>query len=639
MTKSNTINPFNNTTVKKISYLVMAGLLWGPVSYANSNAGVTAEDNVFRDTLHIDEVVVTGTRIQVSRNNMPLTISVINRNEIQESSESALLPVLSQRVPGLFVTEKGMTGFGVSAGAAGQISIRGVGSSDGRILILIDGHPQYMGLFGHPLPDAYIASDAERVEVSRGPSSLLYGSNAMGGVINIITRKQMEDGFKSQARAMWGSYGTQKYMLSNGYKKGKFSSFISANYDKTDGHRPNSGFEVTNGYLKLGYELNHQWKLSGDLSLAKYNSTNPGEVNNPMYESWVDITRGMASVSLENNYKNTSGGATLFYSFGDHEVNDGYYTGGTPQQYLYESTDYVAGMMLYQAYRPFKGNTITAGVDFKRNGGDATKGPAVYADNIGVNEVAGYVFIQQNAGRFGFSAGTRLENNSLYGSEWVPQAGLSFKAAETTYFKASVSKGFRSPNLRELYMFPPANTELLPERSMNYEISATQKLLDNHLELEMNVFYADGENLIQKMMVSGAPRNVNVGEFANKGMEFSANYSILDNLSASANYSYLYMDVPVLGAPKHKVFAGISYAPGKFTLSGNIQFIDGLYTKTGASPEMSSFTLVDAKVTYKPVDMLELFIKGENLLSQTYETMYQFPMPGATFMGGFTVNF
>ncbi|MDD4032200.1 MAG: TonB-dependent receptor plug domain-containing protein, partial [Bacteroidales bacterium] len=186
--------------MKKYSYLVMAGLLWGSVSYANSNAGVTAEDNVLADTIHIDEVVVTGTRIQVSRNNMPLTISVINRNEIQESSESALLPVLSQRVPGLFITEKGMTGFGTSTGAAGQISIRGVGSSNGRILILIDGHPQYMGLFGHPLPDAYIARDAERVEVSRGPSSLLYGSSAMGGVINIITRKQMEDGFKSQAR-------------------------------------------------------------------------------------------------------------------------------------------------------------------------------------------------------------------------------------------------------------------------------------------------------------------------------------------------------------------------------------------------------------------------------------------------------
>ena len=625
--------------MKKISYLGMAGLLFCPALFFNARGVEAVNEFVAPDTIHIEEVVVTGSRVQISRNNMPMTLSVVNRQEIMESSESALLPVLSQRVPGLFVTEKGMTGFGVSGGAAGQISIRGVGSSSGRVLILIDGHPQYMGLFGHPLPDAYIASDAERVEVARGPASLLYGSNAMGGVINIITRKQIEEGFKSQARAMWGSYGTQKYMLSNGFKKGKFSSFVSVNYDKTDGHRPNSGFEITNGYLKLGYDLNAQWKLAGDISLASYNATNPGEINNPIYESWVDITRGMASVSIENQYDKTSGAATMFYSFGDHVINDGYYTGGTPQQYLYESTDYVAGIMLYQAYRPFKGNTLTAGIDFKRNGGDATKGPSVYADKIGVNELAGYLFMQQNLGRFGLSVGSRIENNSLYGSEWVPQAGLSLKATETTYLKASVSKGFRSPNLRELYMFPPANTDLKPEKSMNYEISATQRLLEDKMSLEFNVFYTEGENLIQTQMVSGVPRNLNVGEFANKGIEFSANYSILDNLSLSGNYSYLYMDVPVLGAPKHKLFAGVSYSPGKFALSGNVQYIDGLYTKTGSSPVTSSFTLVDAKIGYRPVHMLDLFLKGENLLGKTYETMYGFPMPGATFMGGFTVNF
>ena len=174
--------------------------------------------------INLKGVVISANKIQVNRSSVPLTISVIDQEAIQASSESALLPVLSERVPGLFVTEKGITGFGVSEGAAGTINIRGVGSGN-KVLVLFDGQPQWAGLFGHSLPDTYVASDVERVEVIRGPGSLLYGSNAMGGVINIITRKHHQAGRRTQARVMYGSYNTQKYMVNNGYNVGNFSSF------------------------------------------------------------------------------------------------------------------------------------------------------------------------------------------------------------------------------------------------------------------------------------------------------------------------------------------------------------------------------------------------------------------------------
>lgn len=149
----------------------------------------------------LKEVVVTANRTQVNKNDVPLTISVITRKQIEESSESALLPVLSQRVPGLFLTQKGVTGFGVSSGSAGTVNIRGVGQSN-KVLMLFDGQPQWAGVFGHSLPDTYVASDIERVEVIRGPGSLLYGSNAMGGVVNLITRSQHQEGVTSHVRAM-----------------------------------------------------------------------------------------------------------------------------------------------------------------------------------------------------------------------------------------------------------------------------------------------------------------------------------------------------------------------------------------------------------------------------------------------------
>ena len=181
---------------------------------------VLANDPTAIDSLiNLQGVVISANKVQVNRSSVPLTISVIDREQIEASSESALLPVLSERIPGLFVTEKGVTGFGVSSGSAGTVNIRGVGQGN-KVLMLFDGQPQWAGVFGHSLPDTYVASDIERVEVIRGPGSLLYGSNAMGGVVNIITRQHKQQGRRTQARVMFGSYNTQKYMINNGIMSG-----------------------------------------------------------------------------------------------------------------------------------------------------------------------------------------------------------------------------------------------------------------------------------------------------------------------------------------------------------------------------------------------------------------------------------
>ena len=219
------------------------------------------------DSADIQKIEVYSTRTRIHRNILPLTLSVVTRSQIENSSESSLLPVLSQYVPGLFVTQKGITGFGVSTGAAGVVNVRGVGGGN-QVLMLLDGQPQWAGIFGHALPDMYVASDAERVEVIRGPGSFIYGSNAMGGVVNVITRKPDTDGVQTRARLLFGSYNTQKYLLSNGYRKGRFSSFVSVNHDRTDGHRPDSRFHITNGYANLGYELSNRYKLTGNISIA-----------------------------------------------------------------------------------------------------------------------------------------------------------------------------------------------------------------------------------------------------------------------------------------------------------------------------------------------------------------------------------
>nr|WP_255495456.1 TonB-dependent receptor [Dysgonomonas sp. 521] len=588
----------------------------------------------------MDEVVVTGSRVPISRDVMPVPVSVVNRSTIEQSEETSLLPVLMQQVPGLFVTSRGIAGYGVSTGAAGGINLRGFGGGAGRVLILIDGHPQYATIYGHPIADAYIASEAQQVEVSRGAASVLYGSNAMGGAINIITRKAMEDGNRLNVRLMAGSYGTQRYSITDSYRSGKFSGVISGNYESTDGHRVNSDFESMSGYAKLGYELSKEWKVTGNVNISKANGNNPGTEGRPMLDGTTDVLRGMSGLSLENKYEKTNGAMNFYYNWGKHKINDGYFDGGTPRPYLFNSTDYMGGLNLYQSVNLFKGNSITGGFDVKLYGGNAYRDPEteVYADHVKLREIAGYLFAHQMLGRFMFNAGIRLENHELYGNEWVPQAGISFKAAEQTHLKFSVSKGFRTPNMRELYMYASANEDLLPERSWSYDFTVTQRLLENRLSMELSLYYIEGDNIVQVVTVDGNPQNQNVGEFANKGIEFSLNYRILHNLSVNSNYSYLHMDTPITGSPRHKFYAGVNYAPGKFTLSAGAQVIDKLYLSTGDDAQTTNYTLVDARVSYRVLKWMDVFVKGDNLLAQKYETMLGFPMPKATFMTGVSLN-
>ncbi|MDD5821995.1 MAG: TonB-dependent receptor plug domain-containing protein, partial [Prevotella sp.] len=139
------------------------------------------------DSVRLSDVVVTGTRYRSDIRHLPLDVSVIGRSQLTASYQPSVLPTLSQQVPGLFVTTRGILGYGLSTGAAGTIKMRGVGGS-ADLLVLIDGLPQYAGLYGHPLADTYQTMMADRVEVVGGPASAIYGSNAMGGVVNIVTR-------------------------------------------------------------------------------------------------------------------------------------------------------------------------------------------------------------------------------------------------------------------------------------------------------------------------------------------------------------------------------------------------------------------------------------------------------------------
>ena len=588
------------------------------------------------DTIRIEEVVVTGSQVKVSRNSVPMAVSVVTRSQIESSHESAILPILNGRVPGLFVTERGVTGFGVAQGSAGQISIRGIGGNPTTgVLMLIDGHPQFMGIMGHPLPDSYVASDVERVEVIRGPASILYGSNAMGGVINIITKKHTREGVNGQARVSYGSFNTQKYMASIGLKKNKFGSFISFNHDQTDGHREHSDFKIDNGYVKLDYNFNPNFYVSTDFSLAGFDAADPGpDTINANIGNRIDITRGYWSSSLQNEFDKFSGALKLFYNFGEHNITDGFH-----------STDHNYGLNFYESLKLFEGNNITLGVDYTSYGGmaenvKAMRGNGITFADTTLNELGVYGFVQQVlAEKLTLNAGLRYQNHSVYGGEWIPSAGFAYQFSELTTWKGNLSKGFRSPTIRELFMWGPQNSALNPESIMNYETGISSVFFDNRLSAELTFFAVSGDNLITIVPVNGAPRYTNSGEISNTGIEFALNAEPAENLLLNATYSYINMENPVFATPEQQLFFSAKYQWNRLQLSANIQQINNLDNDPSPVVNEESYTLLKAKAVYNITNNFSLYVSGENLLNEDYQANRYYTMPGATIFSGLNFSF
>ena len=592
----------------------------------------------------LPDVVVTGTRNAVDVRHLPMTVTVIGREKLTEQYQPSILPTVMQQVPGLMVTSRSMMGYGVSTGAAGGINLRGITGGAGQLLVLIDGHPQYNGVYGHPISDSYQTLMAERVEILRGPASVLYGSNAMGGVLNIVTRSMHEDGVKTSINLGAGSYGTIQTEASNQVRNGKFSSTVSAQYGRTDNHRPRMGFEQYGGYLKLGYDFTEHWNAYVDADITHFNSSYPGAVSNPLYDADQWITRGVVSAALENHYNRTSGALSVYSNFGRHKIDDGTANPAQPTQRFFRSKDALTGISWYQSAQLFEGNRLTVGVDYQhiygkayytsKQTGEVLDTPNKQSGKSHRNEIAGYVDFRQDILKWlTVDAGLRIDHHSITGTEWIPQAGIVVRPMVTGEVKAMVSKGFRNPTMREMYLYPPSNEELKPERIWNYELSWKHRL--GAFNYGANLYYIKGDNMIQTVN----RKNVNTGVIENYGVELEAAYRINNYWSVNTNHSILHMEHPVIAAPTYKGFLGANYHYNKWTIVTGLQYINGLYTAVGDNEQKENFCLLNATVSYAIWKGLNLWIRGENMLAQSYEINLGYPMPRATFMGGINWNF
>lgn len=588
----------------------------------------------------LNEVIVTGTNSGVSQKLLPYTVSVIDNRQLEAVGQTQLLSAVSGMVPGLFVTQRNVFGFGVSDGGSGHIKLRGVGGDRASaVLMMVDGQPQFAGIYSHHIADFYNKEYVERIEVLRGPGSVLYGSNAMAGTINVITKRAKEEGVHTTLQSQYGSYGTWLSSVTNSVKHGKFSSLVSLSYNRTDGTVEHFDFKQADGYAKMGYDFSQQWRGYIDYTLMGFRG------NDPIYPTLSDpastdvyrqsIVRGEAAATVTNHYASTSGTVRIYYNYGNHFVDDPHH---------FHSKDDRLGIILYQNFSPWKNASATVGFDFDRYAGEIpvsggnnhTEGSMSTLSRKEIVEYSPYFTLSQTlfADLLSLNGGLRMANSDRFHTQWIPQFGFSLNPGCGLTVKGNLAMGYRNPSFRELYLYRMANPELQPEKMMNYEVSVSRSF-SRFLSAEVTAYYSKGDNLIQVVEM----KNQNTRRFINKGIELSAHSHPLNNLWLIATYSYLHTSLRNLtGAPKNQYFLGIEWRSWQFlALCADLKGVGGLYVSDDMKHQ--SYALLNLKVTGDISRHLSLFTRLENITDASYTINRGYPMPGFTAMGGFKIRF
>ena len=593
------------------------------------------------DSIHpLGEVVVTGTNAGVAKNRLPYSVSVIGEERLQSTGQTQVLSAISGMVPSLFVSERSIFGFGVSNGGSGHIKLRGVGGDRASaVLMMVDGQPQFAGIYSHHIADFYDKEYVERVEVLRGPGSVLYGSNAMAGAINVITKQAAADGVHTTISTQYGSYNTWLTSATNTTRFGRFNSLASVSYNRTDGTVDNFDFRQADGYVKVGYDFSTRWKAAADYTIMHFKGNDPiyPKLSNPestdIYRQ--SITRGEASLSATNTYAGTNGTARVYYSYGSHFIDD-------PRHF--HSRDDRFGVIVYQNFSPWQGASATVGFDFDRYSGEIpVSGGNQHApgsmSTIGrkkINEYSPYVTLSQSLGGelLNLNGGVRMANSDMFDTQWVPQLGFALNPGDGYTVKGTLAMGYRNPSFRELYLYRMANPDLQPEKMMNYEVSAGKRF-SRYLNIDITLYYSRGRDMIQVL----DNRNTNTGRFINKGVEVSAGSHPLDNLRLYASYSYLHTSLHNLtGAPKNQYYLG-----GELTLwdrlkiAADLKGTGSLYVADDVKHQ--NYALLNMKLTYSVCRYADIFTRLENITDTSYTINRGYEMPGFTALGGIKVSF
>jgi len=565
-------------------------------------------------TYRLPEIVVTATRTVRALKDLSATVSVITREEIAASNANSCTGILNT-LPGLFVQRTGAFG-------RADVDVRGLGDGGRRVMVLVDGRPVKMGLFGCTITHSLPLDNVERIEVVRGPLSVLYGSDALGGVINIITRRPTKPEEMDYTLSL-GSHRTSQNRLRIGGVRGPWNFYATADRRRSDGYLPHSAYRGNDFTARVGY------KIAGYLRATFSGKYFDGHKEEPLRatdrdtlvpQTWNDYKRGAVDLTLTAKGKRWNGLAKLYRNYGKHKFSDGWH-----------SKDFTNGAILNGSGKVFPNNELTFGAEFRQQGGKLLHKPFAWEKEkrrYDKYEFAIFFHDEQILPRkLILTFGGRYNQDEVSGSEFCPQLGLVFHPREGTTLRGTVNKGFRSPQLNELYLFKKSNEGLKPEEIWNYEIGFAQRIGEK-AKVELVGYRMKGENLIQKEKVPGHTppfQFQNTGKFRFKGMEAGIKIQLNRELSGRIYYTYLDPGEKTKARPGDKVDLALRYAGRRLRLSLTGQYVADYFAADNRKEPIPDYFVANTKLSYELIPHLETFFAVDNILDREYEIYADIP--------------
>lgn len=573
----------------------------------------------------LEELVVTAKRAIIPVESTPLSVSLLSKFEIETSLANSSTGVAGE-LPGVFIQRTGDFG-------RHDINIRGLGSRGRKSLVLIDGKPETMALFGCTVTHSFLMHDVQRIEVVRGPSSMMYGSGAMGGVVNIIP-KRSSPGLELEMRSAAGSDGTLIDSGRLGGGIGPFFGSASVDYRESDGHIENSAYSGTDIIVRGGAYTGGSSELILSGKLFKGFKEEPTPASVPAtggYENWNDYRRGSVDLHFKDEGESLWYSARYYRNFGEHRFSDGFH-----------SRDATDGLMAHIAGKPLGWLEISGGADWRYQQGELPGTPGPSWDKWDAGAYSALEVVPVRALKF--STGARYNRDKVSGSEISPSFGINAEPAEGTVIRLVASHGFRSPQINELYMYPSSNEKLEAERVWNYE-AGIRRDLPLGISADLAAFVMKGKNLIETVPSASPPPMYtfeNTGEFEFTGVEFSLSGRWVCGLSARFSASILDPGNKTAGRPGRKLDLSLSWISDRSTIRLRGREVGEYFAGDDYSEPIESYAIVDIYADLEIMRGLRAYAGIDNILDEDYLIFTDLPggssglfeMRGRSFIAG-----
>lgn len=639
---------------------------------------------IANDAVDLGDVSVTATRTERKVTDVPSSIEVITQQDIKNSVAKSADELLKE-ISGIDLKHSMGP---VTTGTSNKIVMRGLGgTTEGRVLLLIDGVPMN-DLYGGDLEWNRIPlSIIQRVEIVKGAASALYGSGAMGGVINIITKNPTGQS-RADVSLTYGGMNTKKGSLAASGKIGGIGLSVAADKLSSDGYNPETpantksytrdkGTKRQNVNGKITYDLDSTSSLF--VSGSYYDNQTTGTLAlpgfNPFFQAQKTYTAGYTK-----KFDNQGELSVRTYMKDEYSDYDSANSAKTAVQYVSSNTNLDRGggvqFMLPLTNDPVFGtSTFVTGIDLRQGSIDRHN---LYLDGSGRDiKIQGKqkyigVFLQDEmfiGDRWIVNIGGRYDTWSNYDgygydtsmtptetnyktsstSGFSPKAGIVYRMSDATSLRASAGSAYRAPTLSDLYnTFVSGsrvwygNPDLKPERVISYELGLDQKIFDGKLNMTAYQSYAkDFFYFIATTPMDGytaAQTKTNVGKVEIHGIETDFSYPLVQDVRLMANYTYNISKIKeyqantalegnyLIEVPKHKGSLALTYNnPERFDAKLALRYVGKRYSNDTNTAQYNSYTVCDLKVAKKFGSRFEGSLEVDDVFDRGYTEYYVSP--------------